>query len=82
MVKMTVIQGVPRLIADVDFELQTTVKDNSVFLFVFWRSTFRIFSDQNQAFLTTGHLTESKSVQVVILKWSGKNRDKLQKVNV
>ena len=31
---------------------------------------------------SAGHLTESKSVQVVILKWSWKNRDKLPKVNV
>ena len=48
-------------------------------IFVNWCSIFRIVSDQNQAFLTTGYLTESKSVQVVILKWSGKNRVKLPK---
>ena len=45
--------------------------------YIQFSNTGYLFETKNQAFLTTGHLTESKSVQLVILKWGVENRDKV-----
>ena len=69
-----IIQGVTRLIAEVDFELETTLKDISV-LFLSTEIAYLGFCLRPKSNISDHWLSHrvKERTAYVILKWSGKN---------